>query len=229
MIILSFLFAIAILPVFASREFQESVRITAPPKPTYTGILRIPDDAAHRGIASFEQMVEGITHGLNMEYNLASFLAAFGIVGIALHCNNLRSRVEQLVRGNAYINKLSIGLDTSLVPPLPGKIDGPKARGLAAHGRFEGDVSMTRQDAAIGDHINFQPNLFAQLLEIVSRVGDNSSTFGPRSIVNEEALSLFKLKRFQDCQRDNSKLVYHFGRVLFSYGDTGLILNFFAN
>ncbi|KAG6853074.1 hypothetical protein C0991_007066 [Blastosporella zonata] len=143
-----------------------------------------------------------------------------------------------LARGNAYINKLSIGLDTPLIPPLPGQIDGPKTRGLAAHGRFEGDVSMTRQDAAIGDYIHFQPELFAQvgvysmaveLLAIVAQVGNDSTVTGPKSIVNEESLSLFKKQRFEESQTENFELQYHVGRLLLSYGETGFTLNFFAN
>ncbi|KAF8067669.1 Chloroperoxidase [Lyophyllum atratum] len=165
------------------------------------------------GIASFEQIVNATTHGFNMDYDLASGLTAFGI----------------LSRGNAFINKLSIGLDTPHIPPLPGKIDGPITRGLAAHGRFEGDVSMTRQDAAIGDNRNFQADLFAQLLAIVAEFGDNSTVTGPRSIVNQKSMEEFKFKRFIDSQAADTKLEYHIGRVLLSYGEAAFTLNFFAN
>ncbi|KAG6918189.1 hypothetical protein DXG01_015977 [Tephrocybe rancida] len=162
------------------------------------------------GVASFEQIVNATTHGFNMDYDLASGLTAFGF----------------LSRGNPYINKLSIGLDTPLIPPLPGKIDGPKTRGLGAHGRFEGDVSMTRQDAAIGDNVNFQPELFAELLEIIAQVGNDSTVTGPKSIVNEESLSLFKLKRFQESQASNVEVFHPLAQC---YGETGFTLNFFAN
>ena len=40
-----------------------------------------------------------------------------------------------------FVNKLSIGGVSPLVPPLPGKIDGPETGGIAKHGRFEGDYS----------------------------------------------------------------------------------------
>ena len=76
---------------------------------------------------------------------------------------------------------ISIGGPVPSIPALPGGIDGPQVRGLATHGRFEGeslsylssqrvltksssslagDVSMTRQDAAIGDNRNFQVDLY---------------------------------------------------------------------
>ncbi|KAG6821129.1 hypothetical protein H0H93_006468 [Arthromyces matolae] len=148
-----------------------------------------------------------------MDYDLASGLTAFGM----------------LARGNPFINKLSIGLDTPLIPPLPGEIDGNKTRGLASHGRFEGDVSMTRQDWAVGDNIHFQPELFQELLDIVAQVGNDSDITGPKSIVNPEALGLFKLKRYQESQSENIELQYHIGRLILSYGETGFTLNFFAN
>ena len=84
-----------------------------------------------------------------MEYTLASALAAFGIVSGRHLKQPLRGTwlgtdahyPSQLSRGNAYVNLLSIGLPTPLVPPLPGNIDGPQALGLATHGRFEGETS----------------------------------------------------------------------------------------
>ncbi|KAG6807389.1 hypothetical protein H0H92_007770 [Tricholoma furcatifolium] len=88
---------------------------------------------------------------------------------------------------------------------------------------------MTRQDAAIGANVNFQPPLFDQLLAIVAVVGGNSTVTGPRSVVNEESLSLFKLLRFEESQAENPDLQYHIGRLLLSYGETGFTLNFFAN
>jgi len=148
-----------------------------------------------------------------MDYDLASALTAFGI----------------LARGNAFINKLSIGLDTPHIPPLPEELDGPITRGLAAHGRFEGDVSMTRQDAAIGDNRNFQADLFAQLLALVAEFGDNSTVTGPRSVVNQRVMQEFKFKRFVDSQAADKKLEYHIGRLLLSYGEAAFTLNFFAN
>jgi hypothetical protein len=39
-----------------------------------------------------------------------------------------------------YVNLLSIGGPSPLVPPLPGNIDGNVTKGLATHGRFEGKL-----------------------------------------------------------------------------------------
>ena len=65
-------------------------------------------------------------------------------------------RCEQLTRGNVNTGTLSIGFPDSRVPPLPGCIDGPIPGGLATHGRFEGDVSIARQDHGVGDSVDFQ-------------------------------------------------------------------------
>jgi hypothetical protein len=75
-----------------------------------------------------------------MEYQLAAALAAFGIVIILRSPQSINESddVRQLARGNAYLDLLSIGGQTPLVPPLPGEIDGPVAGGIAKHGRFEG-------------------------------------------------------------------------------------------
>ncbi|KAG6915425.1 hypothetical protein DXG01_011574 [Tephrocybe rancida] len=176
-------------------------------------------DMTYSGVASFEEIVNATMHGFNMEYDFSSAITAFGM----------------LARGNAYINKLSLGQDTPLVPPLPGAIDGPKARGLSAHGRFEGDGSMTRQDAAIGDNVHFQPKLFAEvntwplLLDIVAQLGDDSPSTGPHSIINKQSLSLFKFNRFQESQASNVKMQYHIGRLFLSYAETGIVLKIFAN
>ncbi|GLB36909.1 putative peroxidase, family 2 [Lyophyllum shimeji] len=226
-------------PHLASRQ-DTGVVIVAPPRPTNTGILPMPGSAnpfvapgandlrgpcpglntlanhgflPRNGVASFEDIVNAATHAFNMDYDLASALAAFGM----------------LARGNAFIDKVSIGLPSDLVPPLPGQIDGPLARGLATHGRFEGDVSMTRQDAAIGDNRNFQPALYSQLLDLVSQFGDDSTVTGPRSIVNMKVMQEFKFKRFTDSQAADKQLQYHVGRLLLSYGESAFTLNFFAN
>ncbi|KAJ7258284.1 hypothetical protein C8J57DRAFT_1341595 [Mycena rebaudengoi] len=64
--------------------------------------------------------------------------------------------------GNPFVNKISIGGVSPLVPPLqvPGHIGSRVTGGLAKHGGFEGDASMTRADVHIGDNRNFQDILY---------------------------------------------------------------------
>ncbi|KAJ7199616.1 hypothetical protein GGX14DRAFT_467624, partial [Mycena pura] len=117
-----------------------------PPQATDTGLKQIPD--AHHpfiapggddqrgpamntlanhgyiprnGIVSFEEAILGTMEAFNMDISVVGPLAANAL----------------LMRGNPFINKFSIGGVSSLVPPLPGKIDGPETGGLAKHGRFE--------------------------------------------------------------------------------------------
>ncbi|KAG5653737.1 hypothetical protein H0H81_010994 [Sphagnurus paluster] len=88
---------------------------------------------------------------------------------------------------------------------------------------------MTRQDAAIGDNIHFQADLYDQLLDLVAQYGDDSAVTGPRSIVNLRVMQEFKFKRFLDSQAADKKLEYHIGRLLLSYGESAFTLSFFAN
>ncbi|KZT41007.1 Cloroperoxidase [Sistotremastrum suecicum HHB10207 ss-3] len=216
-------------------------KIVLPRLPVDTGLKKIPD-AAHpfkapgptdqrgpcpalntlanhgyiprTGIASFEQILNGTGEGFNMARDLAGFLAGFAM----------------LARGNAFEDLLSIGGEDHRVPPLPGQIDGPgRPGGIAKHGRFEGDVSMTRQDAALGDDRHFQDSLFDQFLAYIGHFGDNSPVTGNYSLVNLKVMQEFKWERFLDDQSRDPKLSFHAGRIGSSYNEAAFILKFFAN
>ncbi|KAJ7234528.1 hypothetical protein C8J57DRAFT_1531468 [Mycena rebaudengoi] len=96
------------------------------------------------GIASFEEITLGMMEASNLELNF----------GIGLVAGNM------LTRGNMFINKVFIGGVSPLVPPLPFELDDPETGGLSKHGRLEGDASMMRADAFIGDNVHFQENLY---------------------------------------------------------------------
>ncbi|KAH8806856.1 hypothetical protein DL96DRAFT_1629939 [Flagelloscypha sp. PMI_526] len=145
------------------------------------------------GVATFEEIVNAVGEGFNMEHDLASGLAAFAM----------------LARGNSYTNQVSIG--------------------IATHGRFEGDVSMTRRDAAVGDNVHLDPQLFQQLLDNVALYGNDSDVTGPKSVVSYKAMQEFKYERYIDSVANNPDLEFHFGRFALSYGEASFTLNFFAN
>ncbi|KAF8062291.1 hypothetical protein FPV67DRAFT_1452159 [Lyophyllum atratum] len=109
-----------------------------------------------------------------MDYDLASMLAALGM----------------LARGNAFVDRLSIGLPSSPVPPLPDKIDGPVARGLAGHGCFEGTLKLIYKTSSW----------------VLAQFGNNSTVTGPRNIINTRVMQEFKLKRFEDSQAADKKV-----------------------
>ncbi|KZS95533.1 Cloroperoxidase [Sistotremastrum niveocremeum HHB9708] len=217
------------------------VVITIPPRSTDVGLKLVPDAdhpfvapgpgdmrgpcpalntlANHgylprNGVASYEQIINATREGFNMDHDLAAFDAAFAM----------------LARGNAFVNRLSIGGETPLVPPLPGQIDGPGSPGgIAKHGRFEGDVSMTREDAALGDSVNFQDALYDELLLYTGKFGDDSPITGNRSIVTKKVMAEFKYARFVEDQARNNQLSFHAGRIATSYNEAAFILNLFAN
>ncbi|KZS94784.1 Cloroperoxidase [Sistotremastrum niveocremeum HHB9708] len=224
----------------SSTDGQKFVLITVPPFPTDTSLKVIPDAShpfvapgpgdkrgpcpglntlanhgylPHNGIASFEQLIEGVEEGYNMEHDLASALSALAILG----------------RGNAFINQVSIGGVSELVPPLPGKIDGKTAGGLAKHGRFEGDVSQTRHDIGEGDYQNFQDDLYDQFLTYVGRFGGDSPTTGNASVVTLPVLQEYKYHRFLSEQASDPNLEFSIARMIISYDEAAFVLNFFPN
>ncbi|KAJ6517650.1 hypothetical protein DFH09DRAFT_1428771 [Mycena vulgaris] len=132
---------------------QTPTLITFPTQPTDTGLKQIPD-AAHpfiapgpndqrgpcpgmntlanhgyiprNGIATFEEITLSMVEAYNLEINFGAFLAA----------------ANMLLRGNPFVNKISIGGVSPLVPPLPGNIGSNVTGGLAKHGGFEGTTKQ---------------------------------------------------------------------------------------
>ncbi|KAF8146852.1 Chloroperoxidase [Mycena galopus ATCC 62051] len=123
------------------------------------------------GIASFEEITLAMMEAFNIELMFGANIAA----------NNM------LTRGNPFIDKLSIGGVSPLVPPLPGQIDGPVTGGIAKHGRFEGDASMTRADAFIGDNRDFQDILYDLDLLQLGKFGDDGPD-GANTVFNVPTL-----------------------------------------
>ncbi|KAF7296004.1 Zn(2)-C6 fungal-type domain-containing protein [Mycena kentingensis (nom. inval.)] len=186
---------------------QTGTRIALPPRPTETGTKQIPD-AAHpfqapgpkdqrgpcpgmntlanhgyiprNGIATFEDIVNGMLEAFNTQIDFGAFLVA----------------ANMLMRGNPFTNKLSIGGLSPLVKPLPKNLGSPQGPGgLALHGGFEGDASMTRADVAIGDNRNFQNLLYdMDLLQLGKFGGDgpdgNSTVFNPATMAAIKHMNL---------------------------------------
>ncbi|KZS88572.1 Cloroperoxidase [Sistotremastrum niveocremeum HHB9708] len=225
----------------AATTSDGGVIITLPPRSTDVGIKKVPD-AAHPfiapgpndqrgpcpalntlanhgylprdGIASFEQILAATREGFNMDRDLAGFLAGFSM----------------MARGNAFLNKLSIGSISPQIPVVPGAIDGPAPPGgIAKHDRFEGDVSMTRQDFNIGDDVHFQISLFDEFLSAIAEFGDDDPVHGPKSIVNMKVMQEFKFQRFQEAQGQDNAVSFHASRIASSYNEAAFILTFFAN
>jgi hypothetical protein len=58
------------------------------------------------------------------------------------------------MRGNPFVNKISIGGVSPLVPPLPGHIGSKVTGGLAKHGGFEGKL-LTSSLSPLGSYARF--------------------------------------------------------------------------
>ncbi|KAJ7169181.1 Chloroperoxidase [Mycena crocata] len=226
-------------PTTEIQDGQTGTLIVLPPQATETGLKQIPD-AAHpfiapgpndqrgpcpamntlanhgyiprNGIASFEQITLALMEAFNLEL----------IFGANMAANNM------MTRGNPFIDKLSIGGVSPLVPPLPGKIDGPVTGGIAKHGRFEGDASMTRADAFIGDNRDFQDILYDLDLLQLGKFGDNGPD-GDNTVFNIATLIGIKKQNIGMDQAANPEFEFAARRMNAAYGEAAFILDVFAN
>ncbi|KAJ7127271.1 Chloroperoxidase [Mycena crocata] len=210
-----------------------------PPRQNDTGIKRIPDAdhpfiapgpsdqrgpcpamntlanhgyISRNGITNFEEIIRGVGEAFNIERDVASGMAALNI----------------LTRGNPFVNKISIGGISPLVPPLPFKIDGPETQGIAKHGRVEGDASMTRSDVFIGDNRNFNQTRWNGDLESLAKFGDDGPD-GPNTVFNLQALVALKKANLESDQALDPKFAIPPRRLNTVYGAPGLIMTVFAN
>ncbi|KAJ7343255.1 hypothetical protein DFH08DRAFT_1009745 [Mycena albidolilacea] len=211
------------------QDGQTGTLIVLPPQATETGLKQIPGPSNQRGpamntlvnhgyiprngIASFEQIVLAM-----MEVWACSFQSRFDcgcrhgrhqygaqsekiVLKPMTYCELMQC---QLARGNPSTNQVSIGRVSPLVPPLPGGIDGPSVGSIAKHGRFEGDASITRADAFIGDNRDFQDILYDLALLQLGKFGDNGPD-GENTVFNIPTLIGIKKQNIMMDQARKSK------------------------
>ncbi|KAJ7301745.1 Chloroperoxidase [Mycena albidolilacea] len=226
------------------QDGQTGVLMVVPPRPTETGTKRIPDAdhpfiapgpndmrgpcpgmntlanhgyISRNGITSFEEIIIGAAEAFNIDRDM----------GVGMASLNL------LARGNAFVNKISIGGVSPLVPPLPGQIDGPETRGIAAHGRGEGDASMTRSDIHIGNSRNFNQTLWDEDLEILAKFGADGPD-GPATVFNLETLIELKRQNLESDQLLDPEFAIPIRRLNLVFGTTKqatkrIMTSFFMN
>ncbi|KAJ7917256.1 Chloroperoxidase [Mycena leptocephala] len=225
------------------QDGQTGVLMVVPPRQTDTGTKRIPDPAhpfiapgpndmrgpcpgmntlanhgyiSRNGITSFEEIIIAAGEAFNIDRDMGVGMAALNL----------------LARGNAFVNKISIGGISPLVPPLPGQIDGPETRGIAAHGRGEGDASMTRSDVHIGDSRNFNQTLWDEDLEQLAKFGDDGPD-GPATVFNLKTLIELKRQNLESDQLLDPEFaipIRRFNLVFDVNGtDTDSVASVFAN
>jgi Peroxidase, family 2 len=113
---------------------------------------------ARDGITNYNELLDAVQNVYNVGYDLANFLALVSII---------------VADGDLVTKKVSIGCDattrTSWSPTLTGS-----EPGLDGHNKFEGDVSLTRDDYFLGDGDNFSFNgtLWGMMTETTNGIYD---------------------------------------------------------
>ncbi|KAJ7844524.1 hypothetical protein B0H14DRAFT_3139328 [Mycena olivaceomarginata] len=120
------------------------------------------------GITTFEEIILGAGEAFNIDPKMG-----LGRLSTKAHA------------GNPFVNKVSIGGVSPLVPPLPGQIDGTVTQGNSK--TRTGDGSLTRSDVHIGDNRNFNQTLWDQDLEQLAALGDDGPD-GPATVFNLQTL-----------------------------------------
>jgi hypothetical protein len=164
------------------------------------------------GVVTPEQVVTAVTQGFNLGHKFAKFLVSFAT----------------LARGNPEAGLLSIGGESLLVTQSPSYVDGVIPGGIAKHGCFEGGLSTSRNDFHLGNHINFQQNLFDTLLTHVSQYRDFDVSVN-RTILNIDVMSRFKSDQYLMYQACDPGFTLDIFRQLTVFSEISLVLNAFAN
>ncbi|KAJ6534230.1 hypothetical protein B0H19DRAFT_1185571 [Mycena capillaripes] len=170
------------------------------------------DGDAKNGIATFEEITLAMVEAYNLEINFGAFLVA----------------ANMLLRGNPFVNKISIGGVSPLVPPLPGNIGSNVTGGLAKHGGFEGDASITRADVHIGDNRDFQDILYDLDLLYLGRFGDNGPE-GNNTVFNVPTIIAIKQHNIQMNQAADPEFHFTPTRFAASFTEISFFLNFPQN
>ncbi|KAJ7362952.1 Chloroperoxidase [Mycena albidolilacea] len=224
------------------QDGQTGTLMVLPPRQTDTGTKRVPDSdhpfvapgpndmrgpamntlanhgyISRNGITSFEEIIRGTGEAFNIDPLMASGMAALNL----------------LTRGNPFVDKISIGGVSPLIPPLPGQIDGPETQGITKHGRVEGDASMTRSDVHIGDNRNFNQTLWDMDLEQLAKFGDDGPD-GPATVFNLQTLIELKRQNLESDQVLDPEFAIPIRRLNAVFGTTKqatkrIISSFFMN
>ncbi|KAF2753487.1 Cloroperoxidase, partial [Pseudovirgaria hyperparasitica] len=122
---------------------------------------------------------------------------------------------------------LSIGPDFTLAIFAAGLLASPNPVGgtfdlddLALHNfPIEHDVSLSRQDAGLGNQRVFNSGVFEEFI----------SSFGDAKYTNIQSAAKAKIKRFNTQKANNPDLIYGIREFILSYGETGLYLQTMGN
>ncbi|CZR67509.1 uncharacterized protein PAC_17408 [Phialocephala subalpina] len=151
---------------------------------------------ARDGISNYSELVDAVQNVYNVGYDLANFLALVSIV---------------VADGDVLTTKVSIGCDATTRTANPLSIHGSEP-GLDGHNKFEGDVSLTRDDYFLGkgDNFNFNGTLFGMMAETTNGTFDFNG------------LAEYRYNRYVQSRQENSEMF--FGPLgLFQYGAASFV------
>lgn len=153
------------------------------------------------GIATPAQIINASMEVFGMGYNLAVFT----------------TYAQHLVGGNQLTDLLSLGT----YDIRTGIFDPKLAGGYSGHNTFEGDASLSRSDAYLGDNASPNITLINEMVGIMNQYGGG--------FYNASAAAHTRAKVFNYGIAHNPTFKYDFPRYLTSYGEGGFPLGMMSN
>lgn len=174
------------------------------------------EDEAHPWIAPGPGDLRGPCPGLNTAANhgyiprngvvnpVQLFVGTFQALGLSPDLCAVLATVSFLFRGDMTKLQLSIGTRHGL------------GDGLAGHGVLEGDASVTRQDAHLGNQWNVDKGRFNQFIQEMDQYGGGDVT--PYSLAQS------RYRAWQYSRKNNARFDFNPWRMLVAYGESGFVM-----
>ncbi|KAF8139008.1 aromatic peroxygenase precursor, partial [Boletus edulis] len=149
------------------------------------------------GVVTPAQIITAVQEGYNLGHQFASFLCYTAF----------------LTDGNHLTNLMTIGANTTT--------HGQPTTGINTHGHFEGDASMSRDDAFLGNNFNFNEILFDAFQVAADAVGGGLLTF--------DAIVLNRQIRINDSIARNPQFAFETPRFLGAIAESAFIFAMFVS
>ncbi|GMK58462.1 hypothetical protein CspeluHIS016_0504940 [Cutaneotrichosporon spelunceum] len=173
------------------------------------------EDAAHPWIAPGPGDLRGPCPGLNTAANhgylprngvvnpIELFVGAFQALSLSPDLCAILAVISFVFRGDLTTLSLSIGTRNGL------------GDGLAGHGVLEGDASVTRQDAFLGNHWNVDKGRFDLLLKEMDQYGNG--------FITPYSLAQSRFRAWDYSRKNNARFDFNPWRMLVAYGESGFV------
>lgn len=173
------------------------------------------EDADHPWIAPGEGDFRGPCPGLNTAANhgyiprnglvnpVQLFIGTFQALSLSPDLCAILAVISFLFRGDMTRLELSIGTRHGL------------GDGLAGHGVLEGDASVTRQDAFLGNQWDLDTSRFNDLIREMDQYGGG--------YITPISLSQSRFRAWQYSRKNNARFDFNPWRMLVAYGESGFV------